>query len=189
MRNSKKGNLMHMPEQERTMITFRKAPYKFTYRIGGIALHNQRILCQKSTVYPHSVYWFLPGGRAELGETAEETLSREVQEELGEVAQIGRLLYIIENFFEIEKEHHHEIALYFELHFSANSYLYQDNMLSFLRPDEDQLPMIFDWLPLAELAQSQALRPSFFNKANVLQALPATVQHIVLLNGSKPAIS
>lgn len=169
---------MQTPEQARTMITFRRTPYRFTYRVGGIALHNNRVLCQKSTMNASDIYWFLPGGRAELGESSEETLRREMLEELGETAQIGRLLYVIENFFVKHEEQHHEIGLYFELTFSENSYLYQDNVVSFVRPEEDHLPLLFDWLPLAALAQTQAIQPLFFNTA--LQTLPATTQHIML---------
>lgn len=162
--------------QERTMITFQKKSYKFTFRVGGIAVHNGRVLCQRSTIDPHGVYWFLPGGRAELGESTEETLQRETQEELGETAYIGRLLYIIENFFTQELTHH-ELNLIFEMHFPADSYLYTTGTESIVRPEEDQLPLIFDWLPIAELPSKQSIRPYFLNTA--LQELPSVTQHIV----------
>jgi ADP-ribose pyrophosphatase YjhB (NUDIX family) len=166
--------------RERTMITFSTPPYKFTYRIGGIAIHNGRILCQKSTVYPQDIYWFLPGGRAELGESAEETLYREMQEELGEHVQVGRLLYIIENFF-TNSAQHHELSLYFEITFPTDSYLYRDDLTSIQRPEEDDLPLIFDWLPIADLPQTQRIRPSFFNTA--LHTRPTSTRHIVIDNG------
>jgi ADP-ribose pyrophosphatase len=180
MSHNKKGSSMQTPEHERTMITFRKTSYRFTYRIGGIALHNDRVLCQKSTINASDIYWFLPGGRAELGESSAETLRREMLEELGETVQVGRLLYVIENFFVGHEEQHHEVGFYFEIAFPDSSYLYQDNVTSFVRPEEDHLPLLFDWLPLTELAQTQALRPLFFNAA--LQKLPATTQHIMLLD-------
>lgn len=164
--------------RDRTMITFSTPPYKFTYRIGGIAIHHGRILCQKSTVYPQDLYWFLPGGRAELGESAEETLHREMQEELGEHVQVGRLLYIIENFF-TNSAQHHELSLYFEITFPSDSYLYRDDLTSIQRPPEaDNLPLIFDWLPIADLPQTQRIRPRFFN--TVLHTLPISTRHIVI---------
>ncbi|GHO88343.1 NUDIX hydrolase [Dictyobacter formicarum] len=171
---------MTITDKIRTMIRFKTASHKFTYRIGGIAIHEGRVLCQKATLDPRGVFWFLPGGRAELGESSQETLQREMQEELGEEARIGRLLYVVENFFSEEIDHH-EIGLYFELAFPANSYLYQQTG-PFERPEEmENQPMIFDWLSLAELPTKLWIRPHFFCTA--LQSLPSHTQHVVLTDG------
>lgn len=56
----------------RTMITFKEHGTRFTYRIGGIALHNNRVLLQYAD--EAEPFWFLPGGRAEIYEPAQETL-------------------------------------------------------------------------------------------------------------------
>ena len=50
---------------------------------SGIILQNHKILLlQRSNYTQHySGYWGCPGGRAELGETAEENVIREVKEE------------------------------------------------------------------------------------------------------------
>lgn len=50
---------------------------------SGIILQNQKILLlQRSNYTQHYAgYWGCPGGRAELGETAEENVIREVKEE------------------------------------------------------------------------------------------------------------
>ncbi|GER87625.1 DNA mismatch repair protein MutT [Dictyobacter vulcani] len=167
---------MTMADQNRTMIKFRTADHKFTYRVGGIAIHEGHVLCQKSTLDPRGIFWFLPGGRAELGESSQETLRREVLEELGEEAQVGRLLYIMENFFS-DTVAHHEIGLYFELTFPATSYLYQGRG-PFERPEEEENhPLIFEWLPIAELPDRLDLRPPFFRQA--LSNLPTETQHII----------
>jgi 8-oxo-dGTP pyrophosphatase MutT (NUDIX family) len=162
----------------RTMITFKDGKRKFTYRVAGIVISQGRVLCQKSTRDPEKLYWFLPGGRAELGEPAEETLRREMQEELGEEAQVGRLLYFMEHFFNDSADEldHHEIALYFQLTFSPTSYLYQEAG-PFIRPDEDGQTMIFEWLPIADLPTGLHLYPQFFCRA--LQTLPEHTQHII----------
>ena len=168
---------MNTPDPTRTMITFTGPQHKFTYRIGGIAIHEGFVLCQKSTLNPDSIYWFLPGGRAELGESAVETLRREIREELGESVQIGNLLYIVENFYQ-DSIQQHELGLYFEITFPHDSYLYQQKEQSIIRPEEDGHPMIFDWLPLAELPQSLRLRPLFF--CQELQQLPTPTTHITI---------
>lgn len=162
----------------RTMITFRKENRKFTYRVGGIAISQGRVLCQKATYDPNDIYWFLPGGRAELGESSEETLRREVQEELGEEAQIGRLLYLTEHFYTDTSNQldQHTIGFYFELTFPTTSYLYREPG-PFIRPEEESMPMVFEWLPIADLVTDLRLQPHFFCQA--LQVLPDQIQHII----------
>jgi 8-oxo-dGTP pyrophosphatase MutT (NUDIX family) len=174
---------MATTDTTRTMITFKNGERKFTYRVAGIAISQGRVLCQKSTREPENTFWFLPGGRAELGEPAEETLRREMQEELDEEAQVGRLLYFMENFFNesFENLDHHEIGLYFQLTFPPTSYLYQEAG-PFIRPDEDGQTMIFEWLPIADLPAGLHLWPRFFCQA--LQALPEQTQHVTLSDQS-----
>jgi hypothetical protein len=43
----------------RTMITFKAAEIRFTYRIGGILMHRGHVLCQAAE---RGGFWFLPGG-------------------------------------------------------------------------------------------------------------------------------
>ncbi len=160
----------------RTMITFKQGSTKFTYRIGGIAIHNGRVLFQRATLDPAHIFWFLPGGRAEVGESAQETLEREMIEELGEKVHVGPLLYVVENFF-ADKQKHHELGLYFAMSLQTDS-PYLREMRTIVREEVGfDLPIIFDWLPLSQLAEMN-VQPSFFRKA--LQQLPEQPMHIVL---------
>ena len=64
---------------------------KFNYRVCAIMLSDGKILAMHDERSP---YFYLPGGRVKLGETAEQAVVREVQEELGVTPRILRPLWL-----------------------------------------------------------------------------------------------
>ena len=159
---------MHTP---RTMITFKPGEIRFTYRVGGILIRNEHVLCQAAS---REDFFFLPGGRAELGESASVSLFREMQEELDVAMKIERLLYVVENFFTDPNNIWHELGLYFLITAPVDSYLNQ-SLETIERVDEVGNHLRFDWLPNTQL-ESYALYPPFFQKA--LQEIPEHTVHI-----------
>jgi ADP-ribose pyrophosphatase YjhB (NUDIX family) len=159
---------MHTP---RTMITFKSGEIRFNYRVGGILIRHAHVLCQTAS---SENFFFLPGGRAEFGEAASISLLREMQEELGVLMKIERLLYVVENFFIEPNDSWHELGLYFLMTAPADSYLNQ-SLEHITRIDEVGNHLRFDWLPIAQL-ETFPLYPPFFQKA--LQEIPPHTVHI-----------
>jgi len=158
-------------DTSRTMITFKSNGIRFTYRVGGTIIQNEHVLCQS---VPDEGFFFLPGGRAELGESASVSIVREMQEELGVPMNIERLLYVVENFFTESVDSSHELGLYFLMNVPDDSYL-NKSLEPFERVDEADNHLLFEWLPLAEL-ETLTLYPSVFQKA--LQKIPETTMHL-----------
>jgi len=65
---------------DRTMIVFDDGPSRFQFRAAALIWVEGHILIHRSVSDP---FWALPGGRIEFHEASAETLSREVEEELG----------------------------------------------------------------------------------------------------------
>jgi 8-oxo-dGTP diphosphatase len=64
-------------------LILRKAP-------AGEGGNTEVLICQRRPEQPMSLKWEFPGGKIEPGESAEEALARELEEELGITAAIGR---------------------------------------------------------------------------------------------------
>jgi 8-oxo-dGTP pyrophosphatase MutT (NUDIX family) len=90
---------------------------------------------------------FLPGGHVEFGESGVFSLAREIEEEMGRKARVGRFLGVVEHTFLQKGERHCEVNLV---------YAYTIPGLSARRapePAEDHIR--FHWLPLASLRRSR----------------------------------
>jgi len=62
--------------------------------VAALILRDSKILvCQRRRDDTHSLQWEFPGGKVEPGEAPKEALARELREELGVEATIGRELF------------------------------------------------------------------------------------------------
>lgn len=154
-----------------SMITFTTNTGRFSYRVAGIAVHEQHVLLQRAM---SDSFWFPPGGRVELHEPAAVSLQREMREELGIDVQVNRLLWVIENFYVWREHASHEIAFYF-LMTLPTPFVAQTRATPFVCQDQN-ITFVFEWLPVNTLVNT-LLYPTFLRQK--LEALPETIEHIV----------
>ena len=88
--------------------------YKLNIRAACIIKHNNKVLLHKSDAKDH---YCLIGGRVELGENSENTIRREIKEELGKEIDIIGYVSTIENFFKFEGSKYHEYMFVYEAEF------------------------------------------------------------------------
>jgi ADP-ribose pyrophosphatase YjhB (NUDIX family) len=154
------------------MIRFDQGNRRFNYRVVGVAIHDNSVLLHRVDSDP---FWTLPGGRAEHGETAEQTIAREMLEELETQVHVERLLWVVENFFEYDGFSYHELSLYFLIRFPPDSMPLRTE--AFAGADAG-VPLKFRWVPTSREALSALpLRPAFLYQG--LIDLPPSAMHVV----------
>ena len=87
----------------------------YTVRVGVYALIFDETRENLMIVSPPNGTYLLPGGEIETGETKEETLHREVMEELGFTVSIGTYLGEAEDFYysTFRKKHYHNPGYFY----------------------------------------------------------------------------
>ena len=140
-------------------ITFRTVEGLFNYRVCAVIINKKRLLAMRDERSP---YYYLPGGRVKLHETAEEAVIRELKEELKIEATIDRALWLNQNYFveDVNKEKYHEICLYFLMDVSRTKLLTEGD--TFEVREENKI-LVFEWLHFEEL-ESRYFYPLFIKK-------------------------
>lgn len=143
--------------------------YKLNIRSAGLIIHNNKILAHRNINKDH---YCLPGGRIEIGESSEETIKREIQEELGKEIDIIGYLATIENFFEMENKKYHEYYFLHKIEFSNEA----DKKINYtMHNAEGKEYLQYEWLDLEKIEEYNIL-PECLKKVLKSENLPV---HIV----------
>ncbi len=128
-------------------ISFKLGNEKFNYRVCAMMISDGRILAMHDERSP---YYYLPGGRVAIGETAEDAVVREVQEELGVTLKIVRPLWLNQAFFteDVDNLNYHELCIYFLMDIADTDLLARGN--SFISK-EGCRTHTFEWLEFNRL--------------------------------------
>jgi ADP-ribose pyrophosphatase YjhB (NUDIX family) len=160
------------------MINYERDGMRFNYRVAAICRHDDHVLIQRAVT---DELWAMPGGRCELGEPSDVTIRRELAEEIGVVATIGRLLFVVESFFTLNGEDRHELCFYYDVSFPANHPLYDRThahrgIAAAETDEQEDVALIFRWFPVEELVDVP-LYPTFLRTA--LRNVGAETRHVV----------
>ena len=151
------------------MIMFDGDGWRFNYRVAGILLDGNRALLERDIV---SGQCCLPGGRVEFGEAASEATLREMREELGVEFEIERLIWIVDNFFQMEGRRYQEPSFYFLVSLPQANALPQGESFA----NQDNSRTVLQWYATDNL-DDVPLYPTFLRSG--LKALPGEPVYMV----------
>jgi 8-oxo-dGTP pyrophosphatase MutT (NUDIX family) len=149
----------------------------FQMRIAGLGFRDGHVLVHRAT---HEPFWTFPGGRAEVGETSEETLKREMVEELDAEVAVERLLWSVENFFDYEGKQWHEFGLYYLMHLPEHFPFRAEEIVHRIKDGRSELE--FKWVPATRASLAALDIPPYFI-ADEIENLPPTPRHLVWRDG------
>lgn len=133
--------------------------------VRSIILHDNHVLVQRPSDEPGSCYGFI-GGRVEFGESLEERLRRELDEEVGATVASLRYLFFVENRFA-----HREGLVHLHEHFFGVE-------LTSYEISSREPKLIQNWLPLRQL-ESFDLRPHVVRDA-IVNNEHLAVRHLIV---------
>ncbi|BCH55331.1 NUDIX hydrolase [Agrobacterium vitis] len=159
---------------ERHMIRLDKKPQLFTFRVAGVILHNNHLLVQKGA---NNSYWSLPGGRAEIGENSEQTIIREMHEEINRTVKIERLLWTVENFYSVGDYKAHVLGFFYLLKVETPLPFHPNDIVHWVIDGPTEV--LFRWIPATSAAfKAYDVRPAFLGR--FIGNLPERVEHLIV---------
>ena len=140
-------------------ISFQCENEKFNYRVCAMIISEDKILAMHDERSP---YFYLPGGRVTMRETAEHAVIREVQEELGVTPKIIRPLWLNQAFFTEDVDHlnYHELCIYFLMDITGTDLLTRGREFT---TKEGRKTHTFEWLAFSRL-KDEYFYPIFLKK-------------------------
>ena len=121
--------------------------YKLNVRASAVIIHNNKVLVHKNI---NSDHFALIGGRVEIGEDSENTIKREIKEELGKGIEVTGYISTVENFFEMKDAKYHEILFIHRAEFTNE----EDKKIEYtLKNVEGKNYLQYEWLDLDKIEE------------------------------------
>lgn len=144
--------------------------YTCGLRAAGVLIKGNKILMQRDK---DGNEYALPGGHVRIGETSEDGLVREINEETGARAECVRLLWSEECFWEWNGKQAHTVAFYYLVKLCGESDIPENGEFV---SQKDNCSVLFGWLPIEEL-QNVTVYPEFLKEE--IYRLDDPVKHFV----------
>lgn len=161
-------------------ILFKNEDGVFSYRIGGILIHEGKVLLQQCN---EGKEYAIPGGHVSFGETSKDTIVREFKEETGFDVKTERLLWVGELFFPWDTKPCHQICMYFLITLcdktqveSASSFFVVDEL------ERQRVNLKFSWISLGDLKYIELYPLGIKEK---LMNLSENIEHFVYIENQE----
>lgn len=161
-------------------ILFDHGNARFSYRISALIVQGGRMLLQCPV---GTQDYALVGGHVAFGETAKETLVREIREELHTDAVIGDLMAVGEVYIDWGRlpdgrpRHCHQIGLYFLATVDEGQLPQADRFFGYDEAANERYDLEYIWFPLDEL------KDKIESKAMTVYP-PEPVEHLLSVTGT-----
>ena len=156
------------------MINFKIDNGVFNFRVAGLLFYENKVLVHRLI---NDNFYAFPGGRVEMFEDTENTIIREMNEELGVDVRVNRLLWIFEHFFNHNNNKYHEICFYYLIECNDNCLLNKGDSFYITEGNNE---FEFRWIDLKDI-QNEVVYPTFIK--NKIENLPITIEKIVDIDG------
>lgn len=115
-------------------INFTIDDFRFNFRVAGWVECDNKVLLHKSSI---GEYWNLPGGRIKFGENTNQTIIREMKEELDLNIKNAKLIHIGESLFEFNEKQVNELVFVYKIKIDKSHKLFsKQDFCTLDTPDE-----------------------------------------------------
>ena len=118
---------------------------KLNIRACAIIIHDNKLLVHNNVNESHVA---LVGGRVKIGESSEQTIRREIMEEMGKEIEILEYVSTIENFFEADDMPYHEIMFVYRVDFKNEE---DKKIIETIHNVEGEDELRYDWIDLDKI--------------------------------------
>lgn len=120
---------------------------KLNIRATAVIIHDNKLLVHKNA---NEDFCALVGGRVQIGESSEETIKREIFEEMGKKVEILEYLTTIENFFDDVVVPYHEIMFMYRVEFTDEE---DKKILTPIKNIEGNEELTYNWIDIDKLEE------------------------------------
>lgn len=139
-------------------------------RAAGIIIHEGKVLFHKN---PQETYYALLGGRVKICESSDNTVIREMKEELGKDVEVTGYVATVENFFNLRGKDYHEILFVHKAEFVDESDKKITETLHNVENNSEK-HIQYEWLSIDELDKYD-IRPKAIKKVLIDGIFPTHV--------------